>query len=316
MRTMLLLRSVFIAISFLSVLSSNAQADAAVVDSIKIALSKANTPAEKIDLLDDLGKVLMNVNPVESEKYGEQIITLAEETRDRKLMFKAYLSNGTRCTYFSYQQKSYSARAIEYFNKALALAQVNKMDEEIGAAQLHLSSLYLMIPDNNKALSYATQAFSLISTLGNDSLKAVAYYTYGQVYLTRNEKMLALRNYFNALRIAEEINNPQLILTSYLFLSDFYENIEDYDKAIDYMAMAIKKNTSLKGKDAPYQRVMLTNSLGSLFAAKKNYDIAITYYNRSIAMADSLKFSTLKLPAYVSLLNQYLEKNEPLNALQ
>lgn len=33
-------------------------------------------------------------------------------------------------------------------------------------------------------------------------------------------------------------------------------------------------------------------------------------------MADSLKFSTLKIPGYVSLLNQYLRKDEPQKALQ
>ena len=101
----------------------------------------------------------MNVKPAEGDEYGKQLIAVAEESRDRKLMFKAYLSNGTRCAYFA-SQKTYSDKAIGFYNKALNLARQNRMEEEVGAAQLHLSGLYLMIPDNEKALSYATQAIS------------------------------------------------------------------------------------------------------------------------------------------------------------
>ncbi|MEI9808417.1 MAG: tetratricopeptide repeat protein [Bacteroidota bacterium] len=39
------------------------------------------------------------------------------------------------------------------------------------------------------------------------------------------------------------------------------------------------------------------NNIGKLYAGKKNYDIAISYFERSLALADTLKFSTLKVPA-------------------
>jgi tetratricopeptide (TPR) repeat protein len=287
---------------------------AAAVDSIKAALKAATTPQEKVIWLDELSRTLMNVDLKEAENYGAQLIRVAEESRDRKLMFKSLMSNGVRCMYFA-QQKAFSSRSIEYFNQALQLAQQNKMEEEVGAAQLHLSMVYLMIPDKEKALSYVTQAFSLISTLNNDSLKAEAHNTYGQVYMERNEKMLALRNYFSGLRLAEDIKNHYLIKNSYLLLSNFYSEIEDYDKAIDYMGHAYSRMDYIKTKDVPYQKVVLTNNMGRLYSFKKNYDIAISYYDKSIRMADSLKFSTLKLPGYISLLNQYLEMKEPQRAL-
>jgi tetratricopeptide (TPR) repeat protein len=99
-------------------------------------------------------------------------------------------------------------------------------------------------------------------------------------------------------------------------LSSFYSGIEDYDKAIDYMTQAYKELDNIKQKNAPYQKVVDMNSIGTLFAYKKNYDIAISYFERSIAMADSLKFGTLKIPGYISLLNQYLRMDEPRKALE
>jgi len=288
--------------------------EAAAVDSLKIALGKVTTITEKVNILDELSRVLMNVNPKEADEYGNKLIAVAEESRDRKLMFKAYLSNGTRCSYFA-SQKAYSQKSIEFYKKALELARQNRMEEEVGAAQMHLSTVYRLIPDNDKALSYATQAFSLVSTLRNDSLRAEAHNVYGQAYQAKNENILALRNYLSALRIAEELKNPSLILNCYQYLSSFYLEIEDYDKAIDYMTMAYKKLDDTREKNAPYQKVIFNNYIGNLYAYKKNYDMAISYFELSIRMADSLKFSTLKIPAYVSLLNQYLRIDEPKKAL-
>ena len=311
-------RSVLILTLVFSFLSSYQQ-QAAAIDSIKSELAKAKTNEEKVYWLDNLSRTLMNVSLPQAEEYGKQLISVAEESRDRNLMIDAYVSNGVRCSYFA-GQKDYAKRSIEYYNKALDIAKQNKIEDKIGGVQLRLSAIYLAIPDKDKALSYANQAFSLISTLNNDSLKAEGHNAFGHVYLSRNEKILALRHYLNALRIAEDLKKEEsrheLMRNCYLYLATFYSGIEDYDKAIDYYTLAYKKLDFLKQKNVPYQRAIDMNSLGNLFAYKKNYDIAISYFERSIATADSLKFPTLKIPGYISLLNQYLRIDQPEKALQ
>lgn len=294
-------------------LSARSQ-EAAAVDSLRKAMAKANTLEEKFPMMEELSRVLMNVNPKQSDDMGSQLITLAEESRDRKYMFKAYLSNGDRSSYMA-SQKAYSDKAIEFYEKALALAKQNRMIEETGTAQLHLAMLYLMIPDKEKALSIASEAKSLLENQSNDSLKAESLNVEGQAYQAKRGNIIALQRYFKALRLAEKINNPALIRNCYLYLSDFYSDIEDYDKAIDFMTLAYKQLDKLNEKNVPYQKVIYTNNLGNLFAKKKNYNIAISYFERSIRMADSLKFSTLKIPGYVSLLNQYIRLDEPQKAL-
>jgi tetratricopeptide (TPR) repeat protein len=292
-----------------------AQQQAAAVDSMKKALAKSVTAEEKFELLDMLSRTLMNVNLKEADEYGKQLISIAEESRDRKLMIKAYMSNGLRCSYFAGAQ-DYANRSIEYYNKALAIAKQNRFDDDIGSVYLRLSGIYLTIPDKDKALNYANQAFSIISALTNDSLKTQANNIYGDVYLSRNEKIIALRYYLGALRIAEQIKNPSLMRICYVNLSDFYSSIEDYDKAIDYYMSAFKKLDDMKERNVPYQRAIDLNNIGKLYAEKKNNDIAISYFEKSLTMADSLKFSSLKVPAYVSLLNQYLRMDQPQKALE
>jgi tetratricopeptide (TPR) repeat protein len=295
-----------------------AQPQALAVDSMRTEYAKATTVEDKVHWLDLLSKTTMNVSLDSAEYYGKLLITTAEESRDRKLMVKAYLSNGVRSSYFS-NNPEYVDRAITYFNKALVISNQNNMEDYVGAVKLKLATIHLSIPDKEKALDFVNEAFSLISTLGNDSLMIEAHLASGGVYLSANKKKLALRHFLDALQIAEQVKKTEtrnaLMRSSYLNLSAFYSNIEDYDRAIDYHMLATKKLDDIKEKSVPYQRAMDINSIGNLYAYKKSHDIAISYFERSVAMADSLKFSTLKVPGYISLLNQYLRMDQPKRAL-
>ena len=321
--SMLIPRRVCLLLLFVIAFVSTHAQDPAAIDSIKAALQKASTPAGKVFWYDNLARTLMNVNPPAADSIGQQLILYAEESRDRSLMVKAYMSNGLRCSYFR-GQRNFTQRSIEYYEKALSIARENKMEKEIGAAQLQLAEINLTIPDKDKSLKYVAEAFSRIAALKDDSLLVESNNIYGKVYLARNEKILALRHYFTALRIAEEITGvnadkkrlkSELMRNSYNNLSQFYAGIEDFDKAIDNATKAYHMLDGIADKRVPYQRIIDINTIGNLFAAKKNYDIAISYFERSIAMADSLKFATLKMPGYLSLLNQYLRMDQPQKAM-
>ena len=310
----MLRKPIFLLLATLFFVSIHAQQQAAAIDSVKRALSKATTIEGKVYWMDMLSRILVNVNMAEADKYGQQLIEIAEESRDRRMMVEAYMSNGLRCSYFA-GSKDNTTRSIEYYSKALDIARQNKMDDAVGKAMLRLAGITLTIPDKDKALNYANQGFSIIATLNDDSLKAASYNTFGDIYLSRNDKILSLRNYLTAARLAEDIKNDPLIRQCSINLAGFYSNIGEYDKAIDYYTKALKKLDEIKEKNAPYQRAIDINSIGNLYAQKKNYDLAISYFNRSLAVADSLKFPTLKIPAYVSLLNQYLRMDKPAEAL-
>lgn len=318
MRRVKLLLSLFL---LLSSACLKAQQPAA-VDSIKAALAGAKTTGEKFFWLDNLSKTMMNVNPAEADSCGEQLIMLAEESRDRKLMIRACQANGVRCGFFR-AQKTYANRAIGYFEKALTIAKQEKMEDESAASQLLLADMYISIPDYEKALSYVSDAAARLSSSKSDSLKIEAFITKGKVLEATNRKVDALGNYLKALADAEAIRESgknkkrkaELKRNSYLRLSGFYSRIGELDKAIDYYTFAYRELEHIGDKRVPYQRCIDINVLGNLFAEKKNYSMAISYYERSISMADSLNFSNLKVPGYISLLNQYLQMREPAKAM-
>lgn len=306
------------ACSFAFISHAQQPPQALAVDSMKTSLKNAKTIEEKFYWMDVVSKTLMNVNLKEADDYGRQIIELAEESRNRKLMIDAYLSNGTRCSYYA-GVSDYAQRAIGYYNKALDIARLNKLDEQKVGALVKLAYVYLNIPDKDKALSYVNQAATVVASLQNDSIMVELENVSGNVYVARNDKILGLSHYLNGLRIAESLKapvGPKILRACYLNLSNFYIGIEDYDKALDYQMLAMKKLDEITERFVPYQRAIDMNSIGKLYGYKKNEDIAVTYFTRSIAMSDSLNFSSLKVPAYISILEQYMRSDKPQRALE
>lgn len=286
----------------------------AALDSLRIAVEDAKTPAEKIYWMEKLALASINVSAERADSLGKVLIEIAEESRDRKLMVRAYMANGLRCGYFG-GNLSRTRQSIDYYEKALTIAKDNKLEEEKGAVLLRLAGSYISLSDREKALNYANQGASVIASLKHDSLFAESQIVYGNVYLLRNEKILALRYFLNGLREAEKMKNYWLMRSAYQNLSRFYSAIAAYDKAIDYAVEAHKMLERLPDKNVPYQRVIDISGIGNLYSLNKNYDIAINYFQRSLAMADSLNFTSLKMPAYMSLFNQYLRRDQPSTAL-
>jgi tetratricopeptide (TPR) repeat protein len=119
----------------------------------------------------------------------------------------------------------------------------------------------------------------------------------------------------NALRLAEDLNNHSLLRAGYNNLSTFYNAVEDYDKAIDYQMKALQKIDQIKTGQSPYSRVQDLARIGDLYTAKKSYEMATTYYERSLRLADSLKFEPIKVLAHRSIINNYLAADQPQKAL-
>ncbi|MBC7868033.1 MAG: hypothetical protein H7X88_10925, partial [Gloeobacteraceae cyanobacterium ES-bin-316] len=188
-------------------------------------------------------------------------------------------------------------------------------DEQTVSAYLALSELSRYMPDADKALNYCNQAYSNIGATKNDSLSARVHMEYGSVYLLRNEKILALKNLMTAIRISEDLNNHYLLRSGYGKLSSFYIMLEDYDRAIDYQVKALEKLDFIKNGQTPYARVQDLTKIGDLYSAKKNNEMATTYYERSLKLGDSLKYEPIKSMVYMSIINNYLTSNEPRKAL-
>ncbi len=294
---------------------TSAQQNPAVVDSFKLKINRAKTPEEKVETIAQLSMVLMNTNVAEADKYGTILIKEAEISRKRKLMSKAHFYNGLRYSFLS-MNKEFVQKSIASYSQALEIAKANKLDKETVEALVGLAGINLKVPDLDKSLSYTTQAFAIASAIKDDSLQVACYITYGDVYGRKKERLLSLRNYLQALRIAEEAKHHNSLRNCYTSLSGFYASIKEYDKAIDFAQKANDELQFISVENKDYLRVVDLFGMGNLYVQKKNFEMSVHYFEESIRLADSLNYHPLKMPGYNGLLNQYLEANQPQKALE
>lgn len=296
-------------------LAGRAQAQQSViVDSLKKSLAAAKTEEEKVSILGRLSLIHISTNRAESDRYGQLMYEEAERSRDRKLMIKALNTNGQRYSFLGIS-KEFVQKSIDYYTKALQLARENKLDEETAGVLISLASVYQQVPDLEKSLTYTTEAASIVSTLKNDSMQVAVYNSFGNVYQLRKERLLSLRNYLNGLRIAEELKNPSLLRDCYRNLMSFYADIKSYDKSIDFAQKATDQLALMHKGNEMYNKVVDMFYIGTLYVYKKDFDMSVWYFEQSIRLADSLKYQTLKMPAYQGLLGQYMGSHEPQKAL-
>ncbi len=291
-----------------------AQQKPALVDTFKAKVARAKTPEDKVEQLNGLSMILMNTNIPEADKYAEQMLREAEISRSRPLMAKALLNNGDRYSILAIN-KNFIQKSVDNYTKALNLARENKLDKETVHALLGLANITTKVPDLDKAFSYTTQAFSLASSLADDTLKIDGYNTFGDIYQRKKERLLALRAYLNGLRIAEDVKNHRYLRSCYANLTSFYADIKAYDKAIDYATAAMQQLQFSQSGGKEYNRVVDLYSLGGLYTLKKDFSMSAYYFEASIKLADSLHYEPLKMPGYNGLLNQYLEADQPEKAL-
>jgi len=287
----------------------------AVLDSFKRELSKAEAPARKIQLIGYMTRILMNVDLQQADMYGQQMIEIAEESRDRTLMVEALTINGDRYSYVA-GRKDNIEKSIRYYNKALELARQNKLDKRIASIYLGLSRVHRFMPDLNKAIVFCNQADSYIDALDNDSLKAESSMETGTVFLQQGEKLPAMRKFLTALQIAERLKDRSLLRSAYGKLSDFYNDISEYDKAIDYKLRAMQQLSQIVSGQSVYNRVNDLNRIGSLYRTKQDYDMAMVYYEKALKLIDSLKYTPMKSMVYNSIFRMYIDNGQPAKALQ
>ncbi|MBO9563386.1 MAG: tetratricopeptide repeat protein [Niastella sp.] len=275
-------------------------------DSLKRGLAQATNDQDRIINMAGLSIYYMGINSKLSDSFANKMLEIAEVSRDRKLMIKAYVNNARR--YFDYAgTKETMAKGLDFSDRAIELAKSSGLDDYAAIAYANQSRAYRNTGEMDKAFNAANLAVAMATNSGSDSAKAVSYMALGSVYLVKNEKLLAFRNYLQALDIAEESKDYSLLRNAYSNLSTFYNALSDYEKAKDF---EFKKIDLQRANNRKYDLVETYNSIGHLYRNNKQYDLAEKYYENAIALADSIHFGVYKLNSYLNIVNLHLTSNQ------
>ena len=275
-------------------------------DSLRKEFSLAHTVPDRLWWMNKLAFYYIGINNQLSDDYAMQMMNLADSSRNREWMIKAYLYNADRYYDFSHLKENVS-KGIESSEKALEIAKNNNLNEWATWAYIYLARGAINNAELDKALNYSNLALSMSSGINNDSLRVYVFNRLGDTYLEKNEKLLAFRNYLQALDMAEQKEKYDLLQVCYFRMQKFYRSLEDYEKAKDF---EFKKEALQLQYNQPYDLMNTYNEIGELYKLSKQYDQALQYYEKSATLANSLRFKIGTINSYEKILNLYLASGQ------
>lgn len=305
-------RSLLSVILFFLFATAGLAQDNGYIDSLKRDLELAKTDAARLATLKELSGLYMVLDEAQADRYALQMLELAEQTRDRKLMVHVLLLDAQRYFSVGAGNRDQAAKALVSAEKALALAKASNLEGSQAEAYVVLARIARNNGETDKALNYSNLALSLSATTEDDSLRVICLGSLGDTYLAKKERLLAFRQYLQALSIAEALAHYEPLKWSYYNMADFYYSLDDYEKAKDYLfkvhALTLRYRKTL-------DRLLLYRQIGTVYMGAKQYDIAMEYHERVLALSDSIHFSVTRVNGYISILEQYLQSGQTEKAL-
>ncbi len=198
---------------------------------------------------------------------------------DLSLLLSLYTNLGA--TWVSSGQ---SDLALKYLFKANDLAFKIHDDKNLPEIYNNLAVVYEGKELYDSAIMYGEEALGYSKKTGNTFMEAYASYEIGNQYLHKDQPVIAIRYYQNALSPDKNIPTYLEINTD-IALAKAYHKLKKYELAEQYYYNVLNQDQAANYKEF---LVETYNGLALLYADTKNYKAALKYKNLSSELKDSL----------------------------
>jgi signal transduction histidine kinase len=198
------------------------------------------------------------------------------------------------------------AKAMVYGNKGLALAK--SINYPLGEAR-NINRVGTILRANGRyadALSNYFQALKISQQLDDKEGVAKIYNSIGILYAEQNNSKLAITYYQKAREIAESIDNDRLIQIFLLNIGTDYAFLNQLDSAQFYTEKAFKLAQNSNSSNI---NVLLMN-LGNINYRKQNFPAALNYYHRSIPLSKVQHDNRMLSQTYFEMARLFKESNQ------
>jgi len=129
---------------------------------------------------------------------------------------------------------SYSASISDIIDKLENYGAQLREPTDIWKCKIALAKGYLLIFKMEQARDFSYQALTTAIQLKDQNMTAKTHLVVGDIQQKMNNNVEAIRNFLDALTIAESVQDVTLKMDCYNNLSKFYNLIKAYDKSIQY----------------------------------------------------------------------------------
>lgn len=213
-------------------------------------------------------------------EYYLKAARIWERCSDQQYLAMVYSHTGALLD----EQKEHT-RAVEFGNKALALATKLGDDFSVVNALVNLSTTYNHLGQHEKEYAMLEQALPLAKK--NEDLDQIAttYHNMGDYYFKKNNFSSALEKYLESLGYVKQMGNKYHLCEICTVLALTYHKLNQDGKALQYILQAEQLADEV-GVRTKLKEIYLTRA--EIEQKAGNYKLASEYYSRTLAVSDSV----------------------------
>lgn len=198
-------------------------------------------------------------------------------------------------------------KAIEEFFRALRLYEKNNNEKGVAETYSNISSVYYLMGKTDDAIAWQQKSIEIREKTGDAKGMVISGTNIGQLYILKGEKDKALKYLENAVKTAEQTNIPKTKGVAYSAMTVFNVRNGNFPEALKWQTKAISIFEEID--DKPLLSRMYVAAGGHANAVKDS-QLAVTYFNRGLALSKELGNKENIANAYDKLSSFYLLHND------
>ena len=275
-------------------------------------------------------------NYEKANEYSSVSLSLFEKTGDKKNILACSVTIGNILMLLGENEKAlnYLSKALIYYKGISSSGNDPHLEKEIALCHFSIGSAFYKQGDFDTATENILQSLRVYEELlakcnnSNEILELRSgiiscYISLGLIHWQQGNYKTALEYFSKALDISNEYGNNKSIMTCYNNMGCVYREMNELDRAKEYFHRSLnicKEIKDLRGMSLCYGNLGLThtiigNTAGNDKGSTENYNIAVSYFIKSIEISDSLGDKSVLAQNYLCIGNLYSKLKEHRKAI-
>ncbi len=243
---------------------SRADDKKSLLDSLQQQLNRhSSRDTARVNILNKMGYEYWIVDPVQSVRYGDEALILADS-----LDYLPGIALAKRVIGVANWTQGNYEEGLSYLMEALVQYQYLKDSLGIANVLLNTGLIYSDQQSYEEALAYYEEAYRAFENLNNSERQLHTAIHIGELYQAEKHYLLAQQYFEQAQQLSDSINNAYGLGASYLHLGQLALATGKLEEARDYCYQALpfqEVRENMHGKSLTYY------TLGSIERARGNY---------------------------------------------
>lgn len=285
------------------------------VDSLKIELKNATHDTTKCNILNQL--VEIEKDDTKWPKYNNLLIKIAEKNSVKpnplKNVYLKHLIYALGNTAYGFKNKGDIKKALEYYNKALDIAEQIQNKDGIAYSLNGIGIIYQVNGDIKQAIEYFFKSLKINEEVGDKTAIASSLNNLANIYLLQGDVKKAKEYYYKNLNIKEEIGDKGAITFALKNLGFFYSKQGELNKALEYYFKSLKLEKEIGDKAGA---AISLNNIGSVYMKQNELDKALEYHLKSLSIMQEIDNKGGVANSFVNIGKVYSKQKKYQNAIK